>query len=96
MSWAPFNSIINNHDIMYNIKEQETYINRPAYIEEQLEELELKIMNAYTYQDTITINYYHDHKSLSITGNINKIDAIYKRIKINNINISFFDIISVN
>ena len=53
MSWAPFNSIINNHDIMYNIKEQETYINRPAYIEEQLEELELKIMNAYTYHFVI-------------------------------------------
>ena len=40
MSWAPFNSVINNHDIMNDIKEKESYINRPLYTDEQFEENE--------------------------------------------------------
>ena len=96
MSWAPFNSVINNHDIINNIKDIESYINRPNYTEEQLEELEFKIVNAYTSQDIININYYHNHKNINIKGSIKKIDPIYKRININNTYINFYDIISIN
>jgi hypothetical protein len=95
MSWAPFNSVINNHDIMSDIKEKETYINKPEYTEEQLEELEFKIINAYTSKDQINIYYYHNHKSICVVGIINKIDSTYKRIRINNTYINFFDIIKI-
>lgn len=95
MSWAPFNSVINNHDIINDIKEQESYINKPNYTEEQLEELEFKVINAYTSKDNININYYHNHKSINIYGTINKIDPVYKRININNTYINFYDIINI-
>jgi hypothetical protein len=95
MSWAPFNSVINNHDIYSDIKDKESYINKPCYNEEQLQELEFKIMNAYTSKDKINIYYYHNHKSICITGSILKIDPIYKRININNTYINFFDIINI-
>ena len=96
MSWAPFNSVINNHDIYNDIKDKESYIEKPNYTEEQLEELEFKIKNAYTSHDIIKIYYYHNHKSICIDGIINKIDPIYKRININNTYINFYDIISIN
>jgi hypothetical protein len=95
MSWAPFNSVINNHDIMSDIKDKESYINKPEYTEEQLEELEFKVINAYTSKDQINIYYYQNHKSICIKGVINKIDSVYKRIYINNISINFFDIIRI-
>ena len=95
MSWAPFNSVINNHDIMNDIKQKESYINKPNYTEEQLEELEFKIINAYTTQDIIYLNYYHNHKNIPIKGIISKIDPIYKRIYINDQYINFFDIITI-
>ena len=95
MSWAPFNSVINNHDIMSDIKDKENNITKPNYTEEQLEELEFKIINAYTSQDQIYINYYHNHKNISINGIISKIDPIYKRIYINDKYINFFDIITI-
>ena len=95
MSWAPFNSVINNHDVIDDIKNKESYINKPDYTEEQLEELEFKIKNAYTSQDMISINYYHNHKSICINGTISKIDPVFKRININNTYINFFDIINI-
>ena len=95
MSWAPFNSVINSNDIYAEIKDKETYINKPNYTQEQLEELEYKIMNAYTSKDSINLYYYHNHKSICITGVINKIDTIYKRININKTYINFFDIINI-
>ena len=95
MSWAPFNSVINNHDIISDIKDKELYIDKPEYTEEQLEELEFKIINAYTSQEAINIYYYHNHKSICINGTIDKIDAVYKRISINNTYINFFDIIKI-
>ena len=95
MSWAPFNSVINNHDVIEDVKRQESYINRPLYTDEQLEELEYKIINAYTSQDIINIYYYHNHTRICIKGIINKIDSVYKRININNTNINFFDILEI-
>ena len=55
MSWAPFNSVINSNDIMSDIKEKESYIDKPNYTEEQLEDLEFKIVNAYTSKDIIDL-----------------------------------------
>lgn len=95
MSWAPFNSVINNHDIIDDIKDKESYINKPDYSEEQLEELEFKIKNAYTSQDIINIYYYHNHRSICVNGIISKIDPVFKRININNTYINFFDIINI-
>ena len=95
MSWAPFNSVINNHDIINDIKEKESYINKPNYTDEQLENLEFKIVNAYTSKDIISLYYYHNHKCYCIKGIINKIDTIYKRININDTYINFFDIIRI-
>ena len=95
MSWAPFNSVINNYDIIKDVKNQETYINKPNYTEEQLEEIESKILESYTSQNTVTIEYYLNNKSVPFKGTINKIDPIYKRIYINNKYLYFNNIISI-
>lgn len=95
MSWAPFNSVINSNDVMSEIREKELYIDKPEYTEEQLEELEFKIMESYTSKNTITIDYYQNNKSISIQGTINKIDPIYKRIYINNQYLYFYNIINI-
>jgi len=95
MSWAPFNSIINNHDIMDDIKEKETYIIKPNYTEEQLEAIETKILESYTSQKNITIDYYSNNKIIPIKGIISKIDPIYKRIYISNKYLYFNNIIDI-
>ena len=95
MSWAPFNSVINNYDIINDVKNRETFINKPNYTEEQLEELESKILESYTSQNTITVEYYQNNKSIPIVGIISKIDPVYKRIYINNKYLYFYNIINI-
>ena len=95
MSWAPFNSVINNHDIINDIKEKESYISKPNYTDEQLEELERIIIESYTSNNVITVDYYSNNKSISIKGTINKIDPVYKRIRINDKYLYFYNIINI-
>ena len=95
MSWAPFNSVINSNDVMNDIREKELYITKPEYTEEQLEEIEYKIIESYTSQNMITIDYFQNNRSISIKGIISKIDPIYKRIYINNKYLYFYNIINI-
>ena len=97
MSWAPFNSVINNHDItneIINIGERKI---KPEYTEEQLEELEYKILSAYNTQENIILKYYKNYKENIVCGIITKIDSIKKIIILNNsINIYFFNILDIS
>ena len=96
MSWAPFNSVINNHDITDEIIDRGNYIKKPEYTEEQLEELEYKIINAYNSQSNISIYFYKNYKNNIINGIITNIDSIHKNIIINNKeSIYFYNILDI-
>ena len=97
MSWAPFNSVINNHDITNEILDKNKCIKKPEYCEEQLEELESKILNAYNSKSNICIHFYQNYKSNTIEGIITKIDSIHKNIILNNkTSIYFFNILAID
>ena len=96
MSWAPFNSVINNQDITNEILDKYSYISKPEYTEEQLEELEYKVLDAYNSQNNIYVSYYKNNKKNLVNGIITKIDSVHKCIIINNnINIYFFNIFDI-
>jgi len=97
MSWAPFNSVINNNDITNEILDRYNNIKQPEYNEEQLEELEYKIMKAYNSKSNICIHFYKNYKNNSTEGIITKIDSIHKNIVLNNkISIYFYNILSID
>jgi len=97
MSWAPFNSVINSHDITNEIINVGERIKKPEYTEEQIEELEYKIIDAYNTQENIVIKYYKNYKENIISGIITKIDSIKKTIILNNnTNIYFFNILDIS
>ncbi|MCR4581841.1 MAG: YolD-like family protein [Bacilli bacterium] len=96
MRWAPFNSVINSNDVMNEITMNNNRIHMPTYTEEQLEEIEYKIINAYNSKSNITLIYYKNYQKYNIDGIITKLDSIHKYITINNKdNIYFFNILDI-
>ena len=83
VKWAPFNSVINGNDVKKVLNDKKNKISKPNLSEEQIEEIENSIINAYSNKTSTTIIYYYSNKFIQINGIITKLDPINKRIFIN-------------
>ena len=96
MTWAPFNSVINDKEVIDSLTYEQTKITKPILSEEQVADIEHTIIEAYTNSSLIELHYYKDSRDNLITGNISKIDPVNKRITLNNgLNIYFTNIIKI-
>lgn len=90
IKWAPFNSVINGNDVIKELKEEKSRINKPTLSEDQIKELETIIIEAATDKSLVEIIFYKNNHLYKVTGIITNIDTIKKKITINNQNSYYF------
>lgn len=96
IKWAPFNSLINNYQIINDLSIERAKIKKPIISEEEQKLLEEKIIEAFYCQNTIIITYYKDGYLLKSKTKIKKIDSIYKTIYLtNNLKLLFKQILAI-
>lgn len=94
--WAPFNAVVNGNELLSNIMEEKSKVDKPILSDEQINNLEVKIMKSYRKKSEIKLIYYKNGTSNIIDGQITKLDAINKVINLNYCtNINFNDIIDI-
>ncbi len=91
IKWAPFSAVVNGNELLSEIKEEKSRISKPILSEEQINELESIILEAFASHSTIEIIYYKDNHAYKITGIITKIEPITKKITLNNQKNIFFN-----
>ncbi len=84
IKWAPFNSVINGQDVIKEINEEKSRINKPILSEDQLEELENIILEVLSNQSTIELIFYRNNHFYKVTGKITSVNTAQKKITINN------------
>ncbi len=96
IKWQPFDSVIEGSKVKKQIMHEKEKIDKPVLSEEEIYELEQKIINAYYLQTEININYYQNGYIKNIKSKIKKIDYIYKIIYLNNQKLLFNQILFIN
>lgn len=84
IKWAPFASVINGNILLKEIKEEKSRIIKPTLSNDQIENLEETIIEAYTGKIPVDIYFYKCEHIYKIYGFITKINATTKEITINN------------
>ena len=96
IKWMPFNSLMNGRTVINNLMNEKNKIKMPILSEDEKQELENKIINAYYTKDKIIITYYKNGYLLKNKSYIKKIDYTYKIIYLeNNINLLFRQITNI-
>lgn len=81
-SWMPFNSIFNGNEEKRNIAKNSKKT-KPILSEEQIENIENKIIEAFTEQIPVTIIHYKKYEFIKSVGIITKINSVKKTITLN-------------
>ena len=95
IKWQPFNSVISNKMVLNSIIKEKRKIAKPTMSEEELLNIENKIMESYYLKNTINIAYYKNGFILNTQGQIKKIDKINKLIYLNNLTLFWKQIIKI-
>ena len=94
MKWAPFYSVLSEKEIGDGVEKHD--INeKPELSEDQINEIENIIMDAYNNKLEITILVYDKHKNYYLTGYITKLDPLNKTIYINKKPLLFTNILKI-
>lgn len=91
VKWAPFNSVIDGNQILKEIKFEKSKIQKPILSDEQISDLEEKIITAYTQNIKISLYFYKNEHINTIDGKITKLDSVNKLIIINNTTKMYFN-----
>ena len=95
IKWAPFNSVVNGKKIIYEILDDKSKIKKPILSDEQIDNLEKKLLLHFYDHEEVKIDYFYNGKIYPLKGNIKKIDSIYHKIYLNNLILYFDQIIKV-
>lgn len=95
VKWQPFNSLINSKELLNGILKEKRKVKKPNLSEEDITNMENKIIDAYFMQNTINITYYQNGNLLKVKSKIKKIDQVYKMIYLDNLRLLFNQIIAI-
>ncbi len=95
IKWAPFNSLINDKKLTNEIIKRNNQIAKPVLSEDQINDLNEKIFEAYINHIKVNIYIYKNHSILNLNGFINNIDTLKKYITFNSIHIYFSQILKI-
>lgn len=90
LKWAPFNSVVPLKKIKNDEIKKRDFIEPPILDDEQINDIENKLLNAYYLNNEITIKYYKSGHFFLLKSFIKKIDPINKKIYFINGNYLFF------
>ena len=83
IKWAPFASVINGKEVIKEVEEEKSHIEKPILSPEQIESLEYDLIEAYNNSNIIEIIFYKEYHLYKIKGIITKLDGVTKKITIN-------------
>ena len=95
IKWQPFNSVINTNKIVAVLEKERNYIIKPSLSEEQLIELNNKVLDAFYSKIKIKIKYYFNGVIYEKKGTITSINNNSKFIVINKEKINFSQILDI-
>ncbi len=95
IKWQPFNSCFNAQLVIKDIKKVKNRKTYPNLSEDQLENIEEKIKEAYNLKLFVQIKYYYDGIINVIEGQINGISPNDQKLYLNNKIIYFKQILNV-
>lgn len=95
LKWAPFDSVVSGKKVINEVMHEKKKIKKPILSEDQLKNIENKILDSYNSKDFVTISYYESGYIYNIDSYIKKIDYINKIVYLNNKLIFFNQIMNV-
>lgn len=84
IKWLPFDALTGFKEAILKLKETKNKKDKPKLSIDQLEFLDENLKNAHLNNSFATIYYYEKGFIYYIVGQINKVDFIYKRIRVAN------------
>lgn len=95
VKWLPFNSLINNKTVVEKVLKEKAKTKMPVLSEDEIKDLEDKILNAYYKKEPVKITYYKNGYFYEEISEIKKIDSSNKLIYLNNTKLIFNQIVGV-
>lgn len=97
IKWTPFNSIVNQRQMIDNLIKEKNKITKPKLSQEQIEKNEQLLIEAFYEQIQVNIDYFKEGFILSTCSEISSIDYTFKKIYLkNNKSLLFSQIIKVS
>lgn len=94
LKWQPFYSVMSEDEVKSSVNKKNINI-KPDYSEDQINEIEAKIIEAYNSKSTVNVEVYDTYHNKIITGVINKLDPLNKTIYVNKSPILFENILNI-
>lgn len=96
IKWEPFNSVAPSSRIISDVMNEKNKVKKPILSEDQLHEIEKRLMEAFSANIEIDLVYYENGYLRTILDKIKKIDYVGKKIYLLSKIIYFNQILSVN
>ena len=94
--WAPFNSVVPGKEMVSDVLKRKNVVKMPILSEDQINELENKLINSYNNQNEIRIKYFRGGRYYLRKGIVVNIDVLGRKIILNdNYNLFFSQIIEI-
>ena len=81
--------------MIHDVLKQKEKIPRPNLSEEQINDIEEKLILAFYEHEPVTLEYYTQGKIIKINDTIKKIDSTYRKIYLNDITLLFSQITKI-
>ena len=91
IKWQPFDSIISSNKVINNILKEKQKINKPVLSEEQLENIQNALLEAYNNEILTNIEYYKNGTILKEKAIIKILDLLHNRIILNTNKVIYFN-----
>ena len=96
IKWQPFESLTSSKEIVQSLVLEKSKIAKPLLSEDEIRQIEEKIIEAYYSSENINISYFKNGFINNIKAQIIKIDHVYKMVYLsNNMKLFFKQIIAV-
>lgn len=95
MKWMPFNALLEQGDHIGDMLRGREKIEMPILSDDQHQELNYQLEEAYLLQKEITLTYFENHKYKQVTGYITTIDIQNKLLFIGSVSITACQIIRI-
>ena len=94
MKWNAFHSVLSEDEVNSSILTNDT-VEKPELSEDQIEELERLIIEAFNNKKEIRLTTYKNGKLIEEVGLITKLDPLHKAIYLNKKMVLFSDILKI-
>ena len=91
IKWAPFNSVTPSKELINRLSKEKLKISKPVLSEEQLENLQNNLFEAYNNELESIIRYYKNGMILNEKSKIKVLDLSHNRIILNNNKAIYFN-----